>query len=123
MTGAPDIARECFTLTEAFPVREKRSEVVPQFCPLSERTEGIFANEDNNGFLRDLYPKGGILSPVASVTQKRNPASINTMPRKILIFRSAQFLWDLELKTAALSMTIHLKEVYDGSEGKSHRSA
>ena len=54
-------------------------------------------NENSNGLLREFYPKGRNLSRVAPATLKRNLALINARPRKVLNFRSAQFLWDLEL--------------------------
>ncbi len=54
-------------------------------------------NENLNGLLREFYPKGRSLSRVAPATLKRNLALINARPRKILNFRSAQELWDLEL--------------------------
>ena len=55
------------------------------------------SNENSNGLLREFYPKGRNLSRVAPATLKRNLALINARPRKVLNFRSAQFLWDLEL--------------------------
>ena len=55
------------------------------------------SNENSNGLLREFYPKGRNLSRVAPATLKRNLAFINARPRKVLNFRSAQFLWDLEL--------------------------
>lgn len=54
-------------------------------------------NENSNGLLREFYPKGRNLSRVAPATLKRNLALINARPRKVLNFRSAQPLWDLEL--------------------------
>ena len=55
------------------------------------------SNENSNGLLREFYPKGRNLSRVSLATLKRNLALINARPRKVLNFRSAQFLWDLEL--------------------------
>jgi IS30 family transposase len=55
------------------------------------------SNENSNGLLREFYPKGRNLSRVAPATLKRNLALINARPRKVLGFRSAQSLWDLEL--------------------------
>ncbi|MBR4743580.1 MAG: IS30 family transposase [Oscillospiraceae bacterium] len=54
--------------------------------------------ENSNGFLRVFYPKGRNLSRVAPATLKRNLALINARPRKVLSFRSAQFLWDLDIR-------------------------
>ena len=54
-------------------------------------------NKNSNGLLREFYPKGRNLSRVAPATLKRNLALINARPRKVLNFRSAQSLWDLEL--------------------------
>ena len=54
-------------------------------------------NENSNGLLREFYPKGRNLSRVAPATLKRNLALINARPRKVLNFRSAKFLWDIEL--------------------------
>jgi IS30 family transposase len=56
------------------------------------------SNENSNGLLREFYPKGRNLSRVAPATLKRNLALINARPRKVLGFRSAQSLWDLELQ-------------------------
>jgi len=56
------------------------------------------SNENSNGLLREFYPKGRNLSRVAPAALKRNLALINARPRKVLNFRSAQFLWDLELQ-------------------------
>ena len=56
------------------------------------------SNENSNGLLREFYPKGRNLSRVAPATLKRNLALINARPRKVLNFRSAPFLWDLELQ-------------------------
>ena len=53
--------------------------------------------ENSNGLLREFYPKGRNLSCVAPATLKRNLALIDARPRMVLNFRSAQFLWDLEL--------------------------
>ena len=55
------------------------------------------SNENSNGLLREFYPKGRNLSRVAPATLKRNLALINARPRKVLGFRSAQSLWDVEL--------------------------
>ena len=55
------------------------------------------SNENSNGLLREFYPKGRNLSRVAPATLKRNLALINARPRKVLGFRSAADLWDLEL--------------------------
>ena len=55
------------------------------------------SNENSNGLLREFYPKGRNLSRVSPDTLKRNLALINARPRKVLNFRSAQYLWDLEL--------------------------
>ena len=55
------------------------------------------SNENSNGLLREFYPKGRNLSRVAPATRKRNLAFINARPRKVLGFRSAQSLWELEL--------------------------
>ena len=54
-------------------------------------------NENLNGLLREIYPKGRNLSRVAPATLKRNLALINARPRKVLNFHSAQELWVLEL--------------------------
>ena len=54
------------------------------------------SNENSNGLLREFYPKGRNLSRVAPKTLKRNLALINARPRKVLGFRSAQSLWELE---------------------------
>lgn len=54
-------------------------------------------NENSNGLLREFYPKGRNLSRVSPATLKRNLALINARPRKVLNFRSAQNLWELEL--------------------------
>lgn len=56
------------------------------------------SNENSNGLLREFYPKGRNLSRVSPDTLKRNLALINARPRKVLNFRSAQYLWDLELQ-------------------------
>ena len=56
-------------------------------------------NENLNGLLREFYPKGRNLSRVAPATLKRNLALINARPRKVLIFHSAQELWDFELNS------------------------
>jgi IS30 family transposase len=53
-------------------------------------------NENSNSLLREFYPKGRNLSRVAPATLKRNLALINARPRKVIEFRSAQSLWDLE---------------------------
>ena len=55
------------------------------------------SNENSNGLLREFYPKGRNLSRVALATLKRNLALMNARPRKVLGFRSAQSLWDIEL--------------------------
>lgn len=55
------------------------------------------SNENSNGLLREFYPKGRNLSRVAPATLKRNLAFINARPRKVLNFRSALSLWELEL--------------------------
>ena len=55
------------------------------------------SNENSNGLLREFYPKGRNLSRVSPKTLKKNLALINARPRKVLGFRSAQSLWDLEL--------------------------
>ena len=55
------------------------------------------SNENSNGLLREFYPKGRNLSRVAPATLKRNLALINARPRKVLGFRSAADLWELEL--------------------------
>ena len=54
-------------------------------------------NENSNGLLREFYPKGRNLSRVSPKTLKRNLALMNTRPRKVLDFHSAQELWDFEL--------------------------
>ena len=56
------------------------------------------SNENSNGLLREFYPKGRNLSRVAPATLQRNLALINARPRKVLKYRSAQFLWDLEIQ-------------------------
>ena len=57
------------------------------------------ANENLNGLLREFYPRGRNLSRVAPATLKRNLALLNTRPRKVLNFRSAQDLWDFQLNS------------------------
>ena len=56
------------------------------------------SNENSNGLLREFYPKGRNLSRVAPATLQRHLALINARPRKVLKYRSAQFLWDLEIQ-------------------------
>ena len=54
-------------------------------------------NENSNGLLREVYPKGRNLSRVAQATLNKNLALINARPRKVLNFHSAQSLWNFEL--------------------------
>jgi IS30 family transposase len=54
-------------------------------------------NENSNGLLREVYPKGRNLSRVSPATLKRNLALINARPRKVLNWNSAIDLWDFEL--------------------------
>lgn len=55
-------------------------------------------NENSNGLLREFYPKGRNLSHVGEKTLKKNLALINARPRKVLNYKSAADLFDLELK-------------------------
>lgn len=55
-------------------------------------------NENSNGLLREFYPKGRNLSHVGEKTLKKNLALINARPRKVLNYKSAKDLFELELK-------------------------
>ncbi len=55
-------------------------------------------NENTNGLLREFYPKGRNLSHVGEKTLKKNLALINARPRKVLNYKSANDLFELELK-------------------------
>lgn len=55
-------------------------------------------NENSNGLLREFYPKGRSLSHVGEKTLKKNLALINARPRKVLNYKSANDLFELELK-------------------------
>lgn len=53
-------------------------------------------NENLNGLLHELYPKGRNLSRVSPATLKRNLALLNARPRKALHFCLPQSLWARE---------------------------
>ncbi|MBR1746724.1 MAG: IS30 family transposase [Clostridia bacterium] len=55
-------------------------------------------NENSNGLLREFYPKGRDLSHVGEKTLKKNLALINARPRKVLNYKSAAEMFELELK-------------------------
>lgn len=51
----------------------------------------------SNGLLREFYPKGRNLSRVSTATPKKNPALINARPKKVLLFRTPQDLFQEHL--------------------------
>lgn len=55
-------------------------------------------NENSNGLLREFYPKGRNLSHVGEKTLKKNLALINARPRKVLNYKSAAEMFELELQ-------------------------
>ena len=55
-------------------------------------------NENNNGLLREFYPKGRNLSHVGEKKLKKNPALLNAGHKKVINYHSATEIFKVELK-------------------------